>query len=815
MMNRPLRGPWVALLAIAALLCVLLGMPAGAASTFVNLTGADGVRSDAWDISDNGFVAGSWSDGAENMAARWEITGGTVTRTLIVASGIGFYVNSHGDVAGIYGDFTRHTGFLFRDGVRTDIEPFPGDAHIQVTGMNASGQVIGISSGGGSLRGFLHSGGVTNWFDAGVIPRGIADTGHVTGDRLNGPAFLFANGVFTDLPAGLDARGINSQDEIAGIISTADGTRGCFFRADTGILLIDPTPGFQSSVATISGTGHIINEQGAVFGVSFRGADNFDHPFIWTRSGGTLTLPLSAGAVGGDIYGSNDNGECVGHLDTFVGNKFVDSGFIYRGGTAEDLNTLVGLPAGVRVLEGRDLNTQRQVVVVARDANSNQHALVLTLDPAARPVTHFRLRAVAGASGSAPLDVTATALDADNQVVAGYRGTVHWTSNDPKAVLPANYTFTAADNGVHHFSVTLKTAGRNTITVTDTSSASITGSTTVDKSKPALKLPKTVPASPIASAAGPMTLQVQATDEVGVAGVHATVTGPGGFTAEQDLARTAGTDRAGTWEGGVSLPPNLGKTAQVYHVTFTARDGADNRATLPLNFTVAPDKTLPILSQPSATPADADPGQSVALSVRAQDLVPGVATVQAKVKGISASVTVTLTLRPGGSLADGVWEGVFTPPVSPLGSLQNFTVTFSAVDSAGNAAKPVSTTFRVVKETVAPSLTNLTVTPLVVANDDKVRKVAFSVRATDNIGVKSVQVVVTGTVAGKAVRLVANLTPNPKGTPAVGTWTGALVMPKNPGGPDLTLTTQLTATDVAGNRTVVAGPEISLKGRGV
>ena len=34
---------------------------------------------------------------------------------------------------------------------------------------------------------------------------------------------------------------------------------------------------------------------------------------------------------------------------------------------------------------------------------------------------------------------------------AGYTGTVHFTSSDTAAVLPANYTFVAGDNGVRTF----------------------------------------------------------------------------------------------------------------------------------------------------------------------------------------------------------------------------------------------------------------------------------------------------------------------------------------------------------------------------
>src|SRR5439155_1890730 len=47
------------------------------------------------------------------------------------------------------------------------------------------------------------------------------------------------------------------------------------------------------------------------------------------------------------------------------------------------------------------------------------------------------------------------------------------------AALPSNYTFVAGDSGTHSFSVTLTSAGNQTITATDTATASIAGSGTV------------------------------------------------------------------------------------------------------------------------------------------------------------------------------------------------------------------------------------------------------------------------------------------------------------------------------------------------
>ena len=100
-----------------------------------------------------------------------------------------------------------------------------------------------------------------------------------------------------------------------------------------------------------------------------------------------------------------------------------------------------------------------------------------TPSPPTTPVaTHFVITAAAASTAGAGFSITVQALDAANNVVTGYRGTVHFTSSDGAGIIPGNYTFTTADNGVHTFSgVTLKTAGSQNIKATDTSSSSLSG----------------------------------------------------------------------------------------------------------------------------------------------------------------------------------------------------------------------------------------------------------------------------------------------------------------------------------------------------
>jgi hypothetical protein len=81
----------------------------------------------------------------------------------------------------------------------------------------------------------------------------------------------------------------------------------------------------------------------------------------------------------------------------------------------------------------------------------------------------------------APLPVTVTADDAFGNVATSYRGTVAFTSSDPGASLPGDYTFTAADSGTHTFAggVTFLHEGTQSVTATDTASSSVTGSDSV------------------------------------------------------------------------------------------------------------------------------------------------------------------------------------------------------------------------------------------------------------------------------------------------------------------------------------------------
>jgi hypothetical protein len=77
------------------------------------------------------------------------------------------------------------------------------------------------------------------------------------------------------------------------------------------------------------------------------------------------------------------------------------------------------------------------------------------------------------------LAVTVTAIDAGGATASGFHGTVHVTSSDTAAVLPADIVFAPSDAGVKQTTVTLKTAGLGIVTATDTVNAGTRGTAAV------------------------------------------------------------------------------------------------------------------------------------------------------------------------------------------------------------------------------------------------------------------------------------------------------------------------------------------------
>jgi hypothetical protein len=186
----------------------------------------------------------------------------------------------------------------------------------------------------------------------------------------------------------------------------------------------------------------------------------FNTTSTWTNPGGDFVTNASAfTSVGGfGFYTWGSNSQMVADVQGWLNNPGSNFGWIVLGDEAQNQTA--------KRFDSKENSTPANRPMLTIDYTaSTSSASTLALSGFPSPVT-------AGVQGM----VTVTAKDSSGNVATDYRGTVHFTSSDPQAARPVDYLFTAADAGVHTFNVTLKTAGTQSITATDTATSSITGS---------------------------------------------------------------------------------------------------------------------------------------------------------------------------------------------------------------------------------------------------------------------------------------------------------------------------------------------------
>jgi N-acetylneuraminic acid mutarotase len=138
-----------------------------------------------------------------------------------------------------------------------------------------------------------------------------------------------------------------------------------------------------------------------------------------------------------------------------------------------------GLDNGVHTFSATLKTAGLQSLTAADSANALSGQTSIQVSAAA--ATRFVLSGPTSVAANTLFSITVTALDAYGNVATGYRGTVHITDSSGGSTLPANYTFTASDNGVHTFNgLKLKQKGKHTITVVDTHDGSILGTLVIN-----------------------------------------------------------------------------------------------------------------------------------------------------------------------------------------------------------------------------------------------------------------------------------------------------------------------------------------------
>lgn len=155
--------------------------------------------------------------------------------------------------------------------------------------------------------------------------------------------------------------------------------------------------------------------------------------------------------------------------------------------------------------------------------------------------TRFVVQLPDYADAGSLITVTVSAVQSGLEIVPTYGGTVHFTSSDPGAVLPVDYTFTTEDQGTHTFTAltVFKKSGEQTLTVSGVTGPSINATQGIvvlggPLAQFLLSLPLTTTAS-----GNFIQLTVTAVDAYG--NTISTYTGSVGFTTTDPKASPPGT----------------------------------------------------------------------------------------------------------------------------------------------------------------------------------------------------------------------------------------------------------------------------------
>ena len=182
---------------------------------------------------------------------------------------------------------------------------------------------------------------------------------------------------------------------------------------------------------------------------------------------GTVT---DLGSLGGPAAishatGINSWGTIVGFASTSSATTLPWDAFVMVNGTVTDLNTL-SIPGLAVPLDKPVINDNGQIAATGSDG------LAYLLTPVSGTATHLGVSTGNSAVAGAPQMVTVAALDTNNNPSVAYTGTIHLTSTDPAAVLPADHTLS---RGLQSYAMTLNTLGAHTVTATDTVTGSLLG----------------------------------------------------------------------------------------------------------------------------------------------------------------------------------------------------------------------------------------------------------------------------------------------------------------------------------------------------
>jgi hypothetical protein len=274
----------------------------------------------------------------------------------------------------------------------------------------------------------------------------------------------------TDVPAGLSGVTAISAGAEHSLALKSDGTVVAWGRNYEG--QTDVPAGLSGVTAIAAGPYHslALKSDGTVVAWGANGDRQATVP-----AGLSGVTAIAAG--GGFSLALKSNGTVVAWGWDYEGQTDVPAGLSGVTAIAAGQSHILALKSnGTVVAWGTDRDGETNVPAglsgVTAIAAGGYHSLALVLTASQLAVYGMTTPRTADSTGS----IRVTALDAGGKRLPSYRGTVHFTSSDPDASLPSNYTFTAADAGTHVFvaNVILRTAGTQWVQATDTAISTVT-----------------------------------------------------------------------------------------------------------------------------------------------------------------------------------------------------------------------------------------------------------------------------------------------------------------------------------------------------
>jgi uncharacterized repeat protein (TIGR03803 family) len=342
-----------------------------------------------------------------------------------------------------------------------------------LTSFNGTGTSAGvILDPSGNLYGTTADGGVYN--DGTIFELAKGSSTITTLASFDG-----SNGADPETGLVMDPSGnLYGTTVDGGVFNSNDGT---IFELAKGSSTITTLASFNGSNGANPNTVLVMDQSGNLYGVTNAGGAHGDGSVFELAKGSRSIMVLASfnGLVGslsglildssGNLYGTTYYGGSAGLGTVFE----VGAG----NGAITTLASFVG--ANGEYANGGLTLDKRGNLYGTTSSSSSGDGTIFELPAAAAAHPAFQISGFpATTSAGTAQTFTVTVQNADGTTDTGYTGTIHFTSTDPQAVLPADYTFTSADAGVHTFTVTLKTAGTQAIIATDSANSFIAGSAT-------------------------------------------------------------------------------------------------------------------------------------------------------------------------------------------------------------------------------------------------------------------------------------------------------------------------------------------------